>query len=326
MVTNYCSKLEYTTHNDVKGRISKEEKQTKDNKEKQDKEKQEKQEKQEKHDVGTGMPSKTQGLRPDTFYKYDPTKLCTKALSYMQYKRNKWSQNGEDGILQHMLKQLEIHSGWVCEFGASDGRWNSNTYHLMETFPGDWNAVYIEADDVKYKELLKLAASHSPHMIPIHAKVSPFLMDKNSLDKILSKHTTIPKDFDILSIDIDSCDYQVWKSLTNYNPKIVIIEIHSGVHPCNDQYIHEEGKQTGTSYLPMVRLGISKGYRLVCHTGNLIWLRHDLADRLCDLCQADPVTRPECYFQLDWLNAQDRDDMLRKRAILVEYKQQQKSN
>lgn len=38
------------------------------------------------------------------------------------------------------------------------------------------------------------------------------------------KQTDIPNDFELLSIDIDSYDYQVWKSLKVYKPKIVIIE------------------------------------------------------------------------------------------------------
>ena len=50
----------------------------------------------------------------------------------------------------------------------------------------------------------------------------------NSLDDLL-KQTDIPNDFDILSIDIDTYDYQVWKSLKVYKSKIVIIEINSSV-------------------------------------------------------------------------------------------------
>lgn len=41
----------------------------------------------------------------------------------------------------------------------------------------------------------------------------------------------MPKDFDILSIDIDSCNYQVWASIKEYSPKIVIIEVNSYLPP-----------------------------------------------------------------------------------------------
>ena len=32
------------------------------------------------------------------------------------------SQSGEDGIVEEVLKRLNISSGWVCEFGAIDGK------------------------------------------------------------------------------------------------------------------------------------------------------------------------------------------------------------
>jgi hypothetical protein len=48
------------------------------------------------------------------------------------------------------------------------------------------------------------------------------------LDTILDQ-TDIPIDFDILSIDIDSYDFQVWKSVQTYSPKFVIIEINSSI-------------------------------------------------------------------------------------------------
>ena len=47
------------------------------------------------------------------------------------------------------------------------------------------------------------------------------------LDEILQKNK-FDQDFDLLSIDVDSCDYQIWKSLENFKPKVVVIE-HSGL-------------------------------------------------------------------------------------------------
>ena len=50
------------------------------------------------------------------------------------------------------------------------------------------------------------------------------------MDNLLEK-TNLPKDFEILSIDIDSYDLEVWESLVFYKPKIVIIEINSSYPP-----------------------------------------------------------------------------------------------
>jgi len=40
---------------------------------------------------------------------------------YNVYQKNIHSQNGEDGIVEELLKRLNIESGYVCEFGAWDG-------------------------------------------------------------------------------------------------------------------------------------------------------------------------------------------------------------
>ena len=55
----------------------------------------------------------------------------------------------------------------------------------------------------------------------INAYVEP--TGENSLDNLLQS-TLCPEIFDILLIDIDSIDYQVWNSLKNYHPIFVIIE------------------------------------------------------------------------------------------------------
>ena len=72
-------------------------------------------------------------------------------IFYRKYSKNKYSQNGEDGVIEELLKRLQIDNGWVCEFGAWDGKHLSNTFKLVEK---GFNAVYIEGDKERYKDLL----------------------------------------------------------------------------------------------------------------------------------------------------------------------------
>jgi hypothetical protein len=189
----------------------------------------------------------------------------------LAYRKNVYSQNGEDGILAELLNRLPETSGWVCEFGACDGKRLSNTFRLVEQ--EGYSAVYIECDESNADALLQ-TAEEFPSIHPIIARVMP--SGPSSLDSLLET-TLIPRDFDILSIDIDSYDYQVWEGVSQYSPKIVVIEINSDViDPWNMKHIHG-GPYQGTAFLPMVRLGERKGYTLVVHTGNLIFVRNDLA-------------------------------------------------
>ncbi len=193
---------------------------------------------------------------------------------YSKYQKDIYSQNGEDGIIEELLKRLNISDGWVCEFGAWDGIYLSNTFNLITK---GFKGVFIEGDENKYIDLIKTVNKY-PNITPINAFV-----DHNdsiySLDNLLAK-TPIPYDFDILSIDIDSYDYQVWQSLKNYKPKIVIIEINSSVNTNNLIHIHETNKYQGTGFRPMFNLGLEKGYKFVLHTGNMIFIDEKYFDQI----------------------------------------------
>ena len=210
---------------------------------------------------------------------------------YNIFKKNIYSQNGEDGIIIELLKRLDTECRWVCEFGAWDGIHLSNTFNLVEN--KNCNAVYIEGDKNKYIDLLKTVDKCS-NIIPINAFVD-YNYNSNSLDNLLKK-TDIPIDFDILSIDIDSFDYQVWESLIVYKPKIVIIEINSSVNPTNQEWIHTPNKYEGTGFKPMYDLGIKKGYTFVLHTGNMFFIRSELFDKL-NITYDNPLEN----FRIDWL-------------------------
>ena len=57
-----------------------------------------------------------------------------------------------------------------------------------------------------------------------------YLTEENPLDNVLAK-TPIPSDFDLLVVDVDGCDYWIWKRLENYRPRVVVIEINSTMPP-----------------------------------------------------------------------------------------------
>jgi hypothetical protein len=195
-------------------------------------------------------------------------------IFYRTYGQNIYSQNGEDGIIEELLKRLDIKNGWVCEFGAWDGKHLSNTFNLVQK---GFNAVFIEGDSEKYPDLLKTVKEY-PNIIPLNSYVE-YNDTENSLDNLLRK-TNIPSDFDILSIDIDSYDYQVWKSVKLYKPKIVIIEIDSSVSSNNSYHIHDGEKYFSTGFKPTYDLAIEKGYTFVLHTGNMFFIRNDLFSKL----------------------------------------------
>ena len=191
-----------------------------------------------------------------------------------EYKYSIFSQNGEDGVVEELLHRLQISEGWVVEFGAWDGTHLSNTFRLISDY-SDFRAVYIEGDKQKYQELVATANKYAGRIIPVNTYVQP--KGGHSLDAVLKK-TPIPPDFDLLSIDIDGPDFHIWDRLSDYYPKIVIIEINSSIPPDTEQ-VHGI-KAQGTSFKSMVKLGERKGYKCVCHIGNVFFVRNNLIGKL----------------------------------------------
>jgi hypothetical protein len=189
------------------------------------------------------------------------------------FRKNVHSQNGEDGVIEEINRRLGLTTGWFVEFGAWDGKHLSNTFLLLEK---GWQGIYIEADRQKFATLNTNMAAFQGRATTLCAFVEP--EGKNSLDQLLAQ-TRLPCDFDLLSIDIDTCDWHIWRSLKNYQPKVVVIEINSFI-PVGIYQTHRGGAIVGSSFSAMVDLATRKGYHLVCHTGNLIFVRNDLIVKL----------------------------------------------
>jgi hypothetical protein len=174
---------------------------------------------------------------------------------------NVTSQKGEDGVLAKILEVLEVRSGWCVEFGAWDGKHLSNTYNLIAN--AGFSAVLIEGGEKRFKDLVATFGTN-PKVIALNEFVG--FTPADSLDVILAR-TPIPLDFDVLSIDIDGNDYHVWKAVTRYRPKVVVIEFNPTI-PTAVEFVQpaDMGVNQGTSIRSMCQLGKEKGYELVAAT------------------------------------------------------------
>lgn len=191
---------------------------------------------------------------------------------YTDYLHNTHSQYGEDGIIDELCSRLDIADGMFCEFGAWDGMHLSNSFNLYQK---GWQGVLIEADRVKYNDLL--SNIQDDRIIKICTRIEP--TGENSLDTVLSK-ANVPDSLDVLSIDIDSDDHAVWQGISAYHPKIVIVEFNPTI-PIDVDYVQPLGRQVGNSPLSLYKLGEQKGYVAVAMTTvNLLFVRKDLIDKL----------------------------------------------
>lgn len=199
-----------------------------------------------------------------------------------KYAGNIHSQNGEDLIVQECLRRMEITTGHAVEIGGNDGLWLSNTRALLEK---GWSGKFVEASWSLYLQSEKNWA-HRTDVKCICSKV-----DGHNVNAFVND------DCDLLSIDTDGPDYEIFKGL-KAKPKIVIVEIDSSIPP-GDEGFNSDG---GAGYQVMTRLGIKKGYFLVAHTGNLILVASEYR-KLFPEIKGDGVKNAELYFNRDWLRA-----------------------
>jgi len=203
---------------------------------------------------------------------FDLEKIMKEKLNV--YANNVTSQHGEDGILEYIVKSLNGRiNKTCCEFGAWDGIFASNCYDLWHN--KGWSALLIEGDPEKYNDLISNTDGFDlvkKELCLVESK------GNNSLDNILNRNNFI-NNLGILSIDIDSFDYHVWKGLKNAKPQVVIIEHNLFIPPYIDYHDPEDESYLRCSAKSLEGLGKEKGYKLICCTlSNCIFIRDDLFD------------------------------------------------
>lgn len=201
---------------------------------------------------------------------YPHTRVKPESAYLRQYRANVTSQYGEDGIIAKIFEIMGSGRHWCVEFGAWDGRHFSNSWALLNQ--QGWHGVLIEGEPRRCEELSRLYADN-PRVKVINQYVG-VLDDQQSLDQILAV-TPVPQDFDLLSVDIDGCDWHVWQSVSNYRPRLVVIEFNVSI-PNNIYFVQDRNPQVnqGSSLRALIELGKEKGYELVATTsGNAFFVR-----------------------------------------------------
>jgi len=173
------------------------------------------------------------------------------------------SQNGENGIIEECIKRIKPELKVAVEFGAPDEKYCSNIFPL-----GNAGFALIYYDD----------STQSPY-------VEKKYIDPDNVNDI--------QECSVLSIDIDGNDFNVWKAYKG-KPAIVVIEINSSLDP-DVEFFHPD---RGSSFCTMNRLANDKGYFLLCHTGNCIYVDlkyHHLFPEI------DFIVTSEKFFNNSWL-------------------------
>ena len=157
-----------------------------------------------------------------------------------------FSQWGEDGIIDFLIREVPINNKTFIEFGVEDFS-ESNCRFLLMNF--DWSGFVIDAS-IKNIEKLK----NSNYFWKYNLNALCAFIDKDNVNNLLKK-SNFDKDLGILSIDIDGNDYHILNNISYFNPRIIICEFNP---------IFGTDRKITVPYDP-------KFYRTKKHYSNLYW-------------------------------------------------------
>jgi hypothetical protein len=220
--------------------------------------------------------SSTNSLKPLNNEKFEEHKQKILAI-YKSITDNEFkvfSQNKEDGVLNQIMKMLNMrYKGYYVEFGTENGN-EINTRYLREKF--EWTGLLMDG-------------SNENPAINLHRES---IMHSNILD--LFEKYKVPIELNLFSEDTDYGDYWiVEKVLQKYRPKVVIHEVNQQtscvVVPKPDKLTFWDGSNFhGGSVCSFYCLAKRFDYTMIyCESAgvNCFWIRNDLIEKYL---QVDP--------------------------------------
>lgn len=210
-----------------------------------------------------------------------------------EYEFRVYSQWGEDGIIQHLIKTIPDIEKTFIEFGVQNYV-ESNTRFLLVN--NNWSGLIIDGSQ-KNIDYVKSDPIYWQHNL----KTECAFITRENINTII-ENNGLTGEIGLLSIDIDGNDYWVWEAINVVSPAIVIIEYNARFGnelavtiPYEPNFIRSQAHYSniyyGASLSALAKLAVKKGYALIgCNKAgnNAFFVRHDF---LNDKIQAKTVSQ-----------------------------------
>jgi len=193
------------------------------------------------------------------------------------HERKVFAQQGEDGVLEYLFDHLGATNRYYVEFGIETGT-ECNTRLLHEDYA--FNGLLIDW-------------GHTETSTPIKRQVVDSRIDAENIVPIFAAddartNRPVPKEFDLLSVDIDYNDWYVLRSIlqAGYRPRIVVTEFNRNFAPTDSFSVKYDGNKGwqrdayfGMTGMAAARIMDAFGYQVVyvdANSVNVFFVRHDV--------------------------------------------------
>jgi hypothetical protein len=181
-----------------------------------------------------------------------------------------FSQFGDDGIIQYLVRHLEIKPDTFIEFGVTDYT-EANTRFLLVN--NNWRGLVMDGDPTMIERVRRDSISVFHDITAVAA-----FIDRDNVNSLFVENG-FEGDIGLLSIDIDGNDYWVWEAITAVNPVVVVCEYNSVFGPTAAVTVpydpkferaraHPSRLYYGASLAALCLLAERKGYAFVGSNSN----------------------------------------------------------
>lgn len=134
-----------------------------------------------------------------------------------------FSQNGEDGILDVLCRQLSSSNRYFIEIGAADGMQNNSSWLVVAQ---QYNGLMIEGNSSLVERARRMIQNYS-----IGVECINMFVNSTNIQEL--KSLALHSDPDVFSLDIDGIDYYIAKAIIEggFRPKIFVVEYNSVYGP-----------------------------------------------------------------------------------------------
>ena len=209
-----------------------------------------------------------------------------------------FSQWGEDGIIQFLIRYIPIDKRIFVEFGVENYT-ESNTRFLLTN--NHWSGLVIDGNAENISYIKSDPIYWASNLKAVHSFIT-----KDNINELLVSNG-ISGDIGLLSVDIDGNDYWVWDAINTISPRIVICEYNSHFGPIAEVSVpyepafvrdaaHFSKIYYGASISGLSGLAARKGYSLVASNfagNNIFFVRNDLIGSLPVLSAKEAYRRAQ---------------------------------
>ena len=248
--------------------------------------------------------------------------LCLSAKNYMKsinYEKSivnfneiefsVFSQFGDDGIIQYLIRNIEISNKIFVEFGVENYLESNTRFLLMNN---NWDGLIIDSSK---KNIDFIKHDYISWKYPL-TSIDAFIT-KDNINELI-QNSGFTGEIGLLSIDVDGNDYWIWEAIEVVNPTIVIVEYNSVFgknRPITIQYnskfkrneAHYSMLFFGASLSALCMLADKKGYYFIGCNSNGVNAYFVKKNKIGNL---KPITAQEGFIESKISQSRDKNNNL----------------